>query len=208
MRKTLGTIVALATAMSLLGVAWASDDVGVGASGQTQSEIEVSSSITTADGGTSVTIGEDDSTSTSFDDDETTTAGVAGVNSDTVAEDDLDSTSTTIDDDNEDEGGEDGSTTSTTLDDDDDDDDDEVSSGASTDLGVHTYVVPGVGAVTIEVLSSGLKLVSIEAPDWTVDIEKVERDRIRIEFHRGEDEAEFEAELHSSGGLSVEIDDH
>ncbi len=201
MRKTLGAIVAAATAMSLLGVAWATEDGGVGAGGELQSETAVSSSITTADEGTPVTVGADDSTSTSIGDGDTTDTSVAGLTSDTVDDASQNSTSTTLDDD--DDRDED-STTSTTLDD--DDEDDEASAGVTTDLGMHTYVVSGVGEVTIDIQSSGLTLVGVNAPNWTVDIEKSEGDRIRIEFRRGEGEAEFEAELHSSGALSVEID--
>ncbi len=199
MRKTLGTIAAVATAMSLIGVAWASDDLGVGARGEVQGDTAVSSSITSADEGTSVTVEDDDSTSTSLDDDETTDTSVAGATSETFDDDGEDTTSTTVDDDDHDD---DDVSTSTTL----DDDDDGAHAGATAALGLHTYVVSGVGQVTIEVLGNGLSLVAVNAPDWTVAIDRAEDDKIEIEFRRGEAEAEFEAELHSNGGLSIEID--
>ena len=156
MRKTLGTIAAVVTAMSLIGVAWAADDVGV--DGSLQGEAAVSSSITTTDDSSPVTT-EDGSTSTSNDDSGSTDTSLA------------DTTSGTADDDDND------STTSTSLDD-----------------------------VTVEVLGNGLRLVEVDAPGWTIEIEKAESDRIEIEFNRGDDEAEFEAELESHGGLSIEID--
>lgn len=196
--------------MSLIGVAWASDDLGVGARGEVQSEIAVSSSITTADEGTSVTVESDDSTSTSLDDststslddDETTVTSVAGASSEAFDDSGEDITSTTVDDDDHDDGD---ASTSTTFDDD-GNDDDSANAGPTAALGLHTYVVSGVGEVTIEVLSNGLGLVAVNAPDWTVAIDGTEDDKIKIDFRRGEAEAEFEAELHSSGGLSIEIE--
>lgn len=199
MRKTLGTIAAVVTAMSLIGVAWASDDVGVDQG--VQGEAAVSSSITTTDDSSPVTTDTNDSTSTSIDGNASTDTSVADTTSGTAG-DGNSATSTTLDDEHndDDDHDDDAPTTSTTLDDDDD------AGAGATDLGVHTYAVAGVGQVTIEVLSSGLRLVAVDAPNWAVDIEKAESDKIEIEFHRGEDEAEFEAELHSNGSLSIEID--
>ena len=196
MRKTLGTIVAVATALSLIGVAWASDDVG--AEADLQGETAVSSSITISDDSSSGT--GDDSTSTSINDGGSTDTTLTDATSSTLDDDEDTTTSTTLDDDQEDA---DDSKTSTTLDREDDDDD---SADQAIDFGVHTYAVAGVGEVTIEVLSDGLRLVSVNAPGWTIEIDKAESDKIEIEFRRGEEEAEFEAELHSNGGLSIEID--
>lgn len=206
LRRTLGSIAAVATVMSLIGVAWASDDVGGLTATTVKPDAEIVTSVVADASESSDASGSADSTPTTMGDEAASVTSIAGITSDTI-EDDRISTSTTVDEIEADENVDD-SVTSTTLDEDDldDEDDGEAQAAKSASIGAHTYAVSGVGEVTIEVLDTGLRLVAVNAPAWTVDIEKSEADRIKVEFRRGEDEAEFEAELHSNGGLSIEID--
>jgi hypothetical protein len=72
---------------------------------------------------------------------------------------------------------------------------------------VTTHNIPGVGTVTIEVFEGILYLSSVSAPGWDVSRDKVEPDRIEIEFTSGEAEAEFEARLRAGGvDVKTEVD--
>jgi hypothetical protein len=62
-----------------------------------------------------------------------------------------------------------------------------------------------VGTVTIDVQNGRLVLTDVSAPGWDVTIDKQESDKIEIEFRQGDDEAEFEVEIHH-GRLRVEIE--
>lgn len=70
---------------------------------------------------------------------------------------------------------------------------------------ITTHNIPGVGTVTIEVFQGVLYLSSVSAPGWDIERDKVEQDRIELEFTSGEAEAEFEARLRA-GGVDVEIE--
>lgn len=207
LRTTLGTIVAIATAMSLIGVAWASSDPGTGA--EVADGDVVSTSLVGADDSSTVASIADFSSSTTLDDRDTTDTSLDLSTSDSVDDENDESTSTTLDDDER--------VTSSTVDDDDDrdddqgqddddSDDDDESTATPADPGTKTFTIAGVGSVTIDVGAGGLTLVGVSAPDWTAQIDQSEADEIEITFRRGEDEAEFEAELSSDGSLSVDID--
>lgn len=72
---------------------------------------------------------------------------------------------------------------------------------------VNTYNIPGVGTVTIEVFEGVLYLSSVSAPGWDIERDKVEPDRIELEFTSGDDEAEFEARLRATGvDVKIEVD--
>lgn len=129
---------------------------------------------------TDATIG---ATSTTIDDDSSTTTSSTPT---TVA-----TTSTTVQ-----------STTSTTFDDRGGDDDrrgdDEIRAGVT--LGLRTYDVAEAGTVTVE----GMTVVSVNVnPGWTFEVDEASSDRIRVEFHSGEQEAEFELEV--GGELRIEL---
>ena len=70
---------------------------------------------------------------------------------------------------------------------------------------VTTHNIPGVGTVTIEVFEGALYLSGVSAPGWEVERDKIEPDRIELEFTSGEAEAEFEARLRA-GGVDVKIE--
>jgi len=59
--------------------------------------------------------------------------------------------------------------------------------------------------VTIEVRAGVLVLVDVSAPGWSVELEKVEKDRIEIGFRLGEAEAKFEARIEGAR-VNVEIE--
>jgi hypothetical protein len=70
---------------------------------------------------------------------------------------------------------------------------------------VSTHNIPGVGSVTLEVKSGQLILVDVSAPGWDIARNKVESDKIEIEFRSNEAEAEFEAEL-DHGRVEVDFE--
>src|ERR687891_735871 len=114
-------------------------------------------------------------------DDDTPTSITATSIASTTSTSAAGTTSTSIDDDDDDT-----STTSTTIDDND---------RVVVPDGITTHNIPGVGAVSIEVSGGQLFLVTVSAPGWTVEQDKIERDRIELEFTNGEAEAEFEARI-------------
>jgi hypothetical protein len=66
-----------------------------------------------------------------------------------------------------------------------------------------------VGQVTIAVIGGRLALVDVSAPGWAIKLDKVESDRIEIEFESGEAEAEFEARVRGDRvQVDIEVDDH
>jgi len=72
---------------------------------------------------------------------------------------------------------------------------------------VTTHNIPGVGTVTIEVFQGVLYLSSVSAPGWDVSRDKVEPDRIEIEFTSGDAKAEFQARLRATGvDVKIEVD--
>lgn len=205
MRKVYGTIAALAMAMSLIGMAWASQsvetDAAVSADAATATDVAASADDASASGeanaaaeldlsASSELQADDGNASTELDGEtRTTTSATVDAEGNTTSTT-VDTTSTTSADDDD--------TTSTTVDDND-------SEGIlSAVVGLKTYEVANVGEVTIDVLAGSLTLVRVDAPGWEVEIEKVTSDRIEIEFHKGEARAEFDAELQSNGMISIE----
>lgn len=99
-----------------------------------------------------------------------------------------DRTSTTVD-----------ATTSTTIDDS-SDRDQETRSVVS--LALRTYTVGEAGSVTVD----GMRLVAVDANNgWSVEIDEASSDRIKVEFERGEVDAEFD--LRADGELRIRTHD-
>lgn len=197
-KRLLGVFTTIVTALAVVGVAWAGTGADTSASiaADTSAQVETS---TSQDDGSSSTVAAtvDSSTSTSVDDDRnedssTTSTSVASTTSTSAA----DTTSTSVDDDDDDDDAT--STTSTTLDDRD---------GAVVPDEITTHTIPGVGAVTIEAFAGQLFLVSVSAPGWEVEHDKIESDRIELEFIKGDAEAEFEARIHDARvEVRIEVD--
>jgi hypothetical protein len=150
-------------------------------SGQTQTSASVSTP-TTANDSSNVT-----SASSS------TSVTTAGSSTTSVTIDDDSRTSTTIDD----------SRTSTTIDDRSGDDSSfERETRATVNLGLATHFIGEAGTVTV----NGMTLVAIQAnAGWSYEIDEVSTDRIRVEFEKGEIDAEFE--LRADGELRIKIHD-
>ena len=69
-------------------------------------------------------------------------------------------------------------------------------------LELRTYTVGEAGTVTVE----GMNLIAVDAnAGWTMEIDEASTDRIRVEFERGEVDAEFE--LRSDGELRLRTHD-
>lgn len=205
MRKVYGTIAALAMALSLVGMAWASQsvetDAAVSVDAATAADVGATQDDASANAGAAAGGELGLSTSSEIEADGKTAAQLNGEakasTSATVEAEEatpsttVDTTTTTTEDDD---------TTSTTVDDNEIDNEETVSAV----VGLETYEVANVGEVTINVLAKSLTLVSVDAPGWEVEIENVTSDRIEIEFHKGDAKAEFEAELQSNGLISIE----
>jgi hypothetical protein len=81
---------------------------------------------------------------------------------------------------------------------------DGASSGAPS--GTETFDIPGVGSVTVAISTNGLSLLTVTpSGEWTVEVEDADGNRIRVHFHRGESEVEFEARW-DDGRFRYEID--
>jgi hypothetical protein len=79
----------------------------------------------------------------------------------------------------------------------------EVIPGAGlVNLGLATHFIGEAGTVTV----NGMTLVAIQAnAGWSYEIDEVSTDRIRVEFEKGEIDAEFE--LRADGELRIKIHD-
>lgn len=203
-KKLLGVFTTVVAALAVVGVAWASGDDGTSTSvtaatetsadvstdastPSTEATVPDSSTSTSVDASTSTTA--DAATSTSVDDDpgSTTSTSIGATTSTSAAG----TRSTSIDDDDD-------TTTSTTIDDDND--------RSQVPDGVTSYVIPGVGTVTIEASAGQIFLASVSAPGWNVEHDKIESDRIELEFTNELDaEAEFEARI-NDGRVEVRIE--
>ena len=198
-RKMLGVFTAVAAAVLLVGVAWASgdgarDDSSSG-SVAASAAADVSSSVSLASSASDTSV--DDRTSTSIDDSSTS----AGVDADTRTSISLvgtSSTSTTLD-----------STTSTSM-------DDRSTSSTSSTVDDHStvpitteprsYDVDGAGSVSIQVVAGKLVLLHAEAASgWALNVDKADARDIKMEFENGDSDAEFEAKIRD-GELRVEIE--
>lgn len=210
-KKLLGVFTAIVTALAVVGVAWAGTDAATSTSNSAKTSAraaldgssQVDSSGLTAradlDASTSATVGSSTSATIEDDDDlpsSTSTSveasastSVDGTTSTSVDDDDDDQPTFFPPDDDDQSTTSTSSTTSTTIDDDDE---------AEVPDGITTHVIPGVGTVTIEASAGQLFLVSVSAPGWNVETEKLEADRIRLEFTNELDaEAEFEARINN-----------
>ena len=205
-KKLLGVFTTVVAALAVVGVAWASGDDSTSTSvtaatatsadvstdastPSTEATVPDSSSSTSVD--TSTSTSADAATSTSVDDDpgSTTSTSIAATTSTSAAG----TTSTSIDDDDDD----DDTTTSTTIDDND---------RSQVPDGVTSHVIPGVGTVTIEASAGQIFLASVSAPGWNVEHDRIESDRIELEFTNELDaEAEFEARI-NDGRVEVRIE--
>jgi hypothetical protein len=201
-KKLIGVFTTIVAALAVVGVAWASDEgASTSLTAATETSASVSSDVSTPsteatvpDPSTSTSVNAststsaEGSTSTSLDDDptSTTSTSIAATTSTSAAG----TTSTSIDDDDDE------ATTSTTIDDHD---------RVVVPDGITTHNIPGVGAVSIEVSGGQLFLVTVFAPGWTVEHDKIEADRIELEFTNGDAEAEFEARI-NDGRVEVDIE--
>jgi hypothetical protein len=203
-RKMIATFTAVTAALLVVGVAWASgdDDTSTSVTAAGSSSVTVDSTGTSLDDSTGTSVDDDSGTSTSLDDSTVTSLGDNGTTS--TSQDDG-TTSTSLDDDDHatvttiqsTTSTSTGSSTSTSLDD----------STLRPADGRSTHDLPGVGSVTIEVRAGVLVLLDVSAPGWSVELDKVEHDRIEIEFTSGESEAEFEARIEGARvDVEIEID--
>lgn len=184
-------IAALVTTIVLgvSGVALAHGGSSVEADASTQTAVSLGTTATTSDDSTSTSMTSStagSSTSVTAAGSSTTSATVAGSSTTSVTTGSS-TTSSTIDDD---------STTSTTI----DDRDDRIRT--TVQLGLATYTVGEAGTVTV----NGMTLVAVQAnTGWTVQIDEVSADKIKIEFEKGETDAEFE--LRADGELRIRTHD-
>ena len=183
MKKVLGVLTASVTALAVVGVAWASsgDDTPTSVTLATDDSVAGTSGSAPA---TSAPTTSQASTSSSLASTSTgqalTSTSIAGTTS-TSGGGGSTSTST-------------GASTSTSLDDD-----------LTVPDSITTHLIPAVGSVTVQVSSGRLILVSVDAPGWAVDHDKIESDRIRLRFTSGDAEGEFEARLENRR-VEVEIE--
>ena len=190
-RKMLGTFTAVAAALLLVGVAWASgddarDDSSSGSSAVSASA-DVSSSGSLATGSTDSSI-DDNSSSTSVDDNSSTSISLVDTSS-TSTSTTIDSTTSTSIDDN-------GSTSSTI--------DDKQNVSITTDP--KTYDVNGAGTVSLQVVAGQLVLIDVGAASgWSFELDKADSREIKVEFENGDSDAKFEAKL-DNGELRVKIE--
>jgi len=195
-RKMLGVFTAVAAAVLLVGVAWASgdgarDDSSSG-SVAASAAADVSSSVSLASSASDTSV--DDRASTSVDDSSTS----ASVDADTrtsISLVDTSSASTTLD-----------STTSTSM-------DDRSTSSTVDDHSTvpittepRSYDVNGAGSVSIQVVAGKLVLLHAEAASgWALNVDKADARDIKMEFENGDSDAGFEAKIRD-GELRVEIE--
>jgi hypothetical protein len=72
--------------------------------------------------------------------------------------------------------------------------------------GPETFDIPGVGSVTVGRSTAGLTLLTVTpSGEWAVVVEKADGERVRVEFHRGDSEVEFEARW-DNGRIRFEVD--
>ncbi len=198
-KKMLGVFTSVIAALAVVGVAWAGTDDTTSTSVTTAGETSTSVSIDDSSSSTDATLGSstdatvasstratvDSSTSTSIDDRSSSTSTSIAASTSTSA-DSNSTTSTTV-----------GSSTSTSIDDND---------RSVVPDGVTVHTIPGVGSVTIEAAAGQLILVDVTASGWNVEFDKVESDRIELEFTSAADaEAEFEARI-NDGRIEVRIE--
>jgi len=187
-KKMIGVFTAVAAALLLVGVAWASGD---------NSRVDNSSSIAgsaTSEASTTVSVSSDDTT-TSLDDNASTSTGVEDNSRTSISLVATSCTRSTID-----------STTSTSLNDDSTSttQDDHQTVPITTDP--KTYDVDGAGTVSLQVVAGQLVLLDVGATSgWSLEVDKADAREIKVEFESGDSDAKFEAKL-DDGELRVKIE--
>jgi hypothetical protein len=182
-----GVFTAVAAALLLVGVAWASGD----RANDDSSSGSIASSGSLAGSGSVTSVSSpsvsSQATNTSLDDNSSTS---------TTIDDHGGTTNTTIDDH--------GGTTNTTVDD--HDDEDETRSPAPVNSDPTSYQVGGAGTVTVQIVTGQLVLLDVTATTgWSFEVDKSDGRDIKIEFESGESEAEFEAKLRD-GQIRIEVE--
>jgi hypothetical protein len=77
---------------------------------------------------------------------------------------------------------------------------------AVVSTGSETFDIPGVGSVTVGTSAAGVSLLTATpSGEWTVEVEDADGERVKVSFHRGESEVEFEARW-DDGRFRVEIE--
>jgi len=191
-RKMFGVFTAVAAALLLVGVAWASGDRA--SDDSSSGSFASSGSLATSGSVTSVSSPSVSSqvTNTSLDDNSSTSA---------TFDDHGGTTNTTVDDH--------GGTTNTSDDDHDDeaeDDKDETRSPAPVNSDPTSYQVGGAGTVTVQIVTGQLVLIDVTATQgWSFEVDESGGRDIKIEFESGESEAEFEAKLRD-GQIRIEVE--
>jgi hypothetical protein len=213
-RKMFGVFTAVAAALLLVGVAWASgdrasDDSSSGSFASSGS-LAASGSVTSVSSPsvssqvTNTSLDDNSSTSATFDDHggtTNTTVDDHGGTTGTTVDDHGGTTNTTVDDH--------GGTTNTSVDDHDDedeDDKDETRSPAPVNSDPTSYQVGGAGTVTVQIVTGQLVLIDVTATQgWSFEVDESGGRDIKIEFESGESEAEFEAKLRD-GRIRIEVE--
>ncbi len=217
-RKMLGVLTAVAAAISLVGVAWASGD---GARDVSSSD---SVAVTTASSGSAPSTNAGTAPDTTDD----SVAGTSGESSSSVTiadttgttvDDNGGTTNTTIDDHGgttgttvDDHGGttgtsvdDHGGTTGTTVDDH-DDDEEETRAPAPVNSEAKSYLVGDAGSVAVQVVDGHLVLLDVSTnAGWSSEVEKADGDDVEVEFENGDSKAGFEAKLRD-GQIRIEIE--
>lgn len=203
-KKMLALFTTIVAALAVVAVAWADDGgsepVRVRDTA-TSTSIDDSSSSTDATTAASLDASTDATTTASVD---SSTSTNASASTSTSEDNGSTSTSTSLADTTSTSTGG-SSTTSTTVDSTTSTsvDDNEVSIVADA---ITVYTIPGVGSVTIETFAGQLFLVSVTAPGWNVEHDKIESDRIELEFSNTLDaEAEFRARI-NNGEVEVRVE--
>lgn len=193
-RKMIGVFTAVAAALLLVGVAWASggagrDDPGTGSLGTTASSSTESTGTSLEDNTSTSTAAS--SATTSVDDSSTTSITVI----------DPSTTSTTIDTTTSTSVG-DGST-STTVD---DHNREETRAPAPVNIRPTSYQVGSGGTVIVQIVGGQLVLVdAVAAPGWALEVDKADGLEVKVEFENGESDAKFEAKI-DNGELRVRVE--
>ena len=193
-RRMIGIFTAVAAALLLVGVAWASggpdrDDPGTGSLGTTASS-STDSTGTSLDDDTSTSV-DDSTTSTSVDDNSTTSITLIDTSTTSTTVDTT--TSTSID-----EG-----STSTTID---DDNREATRAPAPINSGPISYQVGPGGTVIVQIVGGQLVLVdAVAAPGWALEVDKADGREVKIELENGKSDAKFEAKI-DNGELRVRVE--
>lgn len=205
-RKIIGVFTAIAAAVLVVGVAWASGDGSEESSNTVAASSDLSGSVSVT-GATSPTTGDSTPTSaagatTPTVDDNSTSSTVDSNTRTSVSVVDTSSTSTSVGASTSTSSGATStsvgsSSTSATV-------DDRPTVPTTTDPTSHD--VNGAGTVTVQVVSGQLVLIDASAASgWSMEVDKADSRDIRVEFESGDSDARFEAKIRD-GELRVKIE--